>query len=313
MNRHTQSGSHLALVTDDFPEMMVASYIEVTGNSASNQRKEMSVPKGIECTSIVGEFANIDHKYARRNNVKGAPEKGKPNSARKQTIHVNNSGELIISNTTKCSHDCFHIPVGVATPISSLKQNDTTLSIEDLFALHIIEECDSNDDIDDEVTMHKIPTMFKANINKTPINNKVTDDITESSRKKFDKEFDCQLCHQNFEDNKTFVHHLELHYKAHLNKLTCKYPNCGKVFSTNKLLAHHARIHKKEIVCNFNGCGKIFNTLVNLKRHARIHTEMKLYFCEWPQCEKNFVEMSSLTRHMRIHLEKQEELEIETK
>lgn len=73
---------------------------------------------------------------------------------------------------------------------------------------------------------------------------------------------------------------------------------CSKVFSSEKVLAHHRRKVHNERPYKCQPCGKTFRTLGCLLNHSRIHRNTS---CTYPGCGKVFLKSKYLKKHMKTH------------
>lgn len=74
---------------------------------------------------------------------------------------------------------------------------------------------------------------------------------------------------------------------------------CGKSFSTRRVLNKHALSHSTEARYCCNQCGKCFRRADHLTRHARTHQPLPAFSCS--QCERRFSRRDSLSVHERTH------------
>ncbi|KAK2720164.1 hypothetical protein QYM36_004159, partial [Artemia franciscana] len=114
-------------------------------------------------------------------------------------------------------------------------------------------------------------------------------------RKKFGKEYECNVCDQRF----PFPSLLESHQIAHTGEksLTCNV--CQKSFSRPGNLNRHRILHtdKKPFKCGL--CEKSFAQSSYLNLHQRVHTREKPFKCDL--CKKCFTQLGNLNKHQRLH------------
>uniref|UniRef100_A0A674BII2 C2H2-type domain-containing protein n=1 Tax=Salmo trutta TaxID=8032 RepID=A0A674BII2_SALTR len=109
----------------------------------------------------------------------------------------------------------------------------------------------------------------------------------------------CPHCEEIF----PFLSKLKIHLKIHTGENLYSCTDCGKNFTTLKVLIIHQRVHEqihtgeKPYLCS--DCVKCFTTSTELKRHQRTHTGEKPYSCS--DCGKSFSQLSNLKAHVRIH------------
>lgn len=114
----------------------------------------------------------------------------------------------------------------------------------------------------------------------------------------FDKvgsKFCCKICPRKFDSRRQFSFHYQSYHKGNR---TCKV--CGRTFPAVPNLRRHMRaVHLKirEYQCDFNDCGKAFSTKKILLNHINSHTGEKPYACD--QCDFRTGDSSTISKHKK--------------
>ena len=95
----------------------------------------------------------------------------------------------------------------------------------------------------------------------------------------------------------------EIEEETKERRLTCSYPDCGRVFKTRFALRRHCLIHTQEKKHECPYCGKRFALLQNLREHTYTHTQECPYVCGVAGCLKRFRQNGKLSLHRRTHPE----------
>ncbi|XP_071552954.1 LOW QUALITY PROTEIN: zinc finger protein 341-like [Panulirus ornatus] len=105
--------------------------------------------------------------------------------------------------------------------------------------------------------------------------------------------FGCTKCMNKYASAEALEHHLRTssHYYP------CK--QCGKVFTSERLLRRHLHIHGTVNLFTCAQCSKDFKSEYSLKLHQLIHTGEKPFECQL--CKTAFNRRDKLKRHMLIH------------
>ncbi|XP_019623859.1 PREDICTED: zinc finger protein 239-like [Branchiostoma belcheri] len=110
------------------------------------------------------------------------------------------------------------------------------------------------------------------------------------------KPFRCEECGKHF----TTLKILKRHIKNHTGEKPHQCKHCSKSFAQSANLARHVLTHTGERPYGCGECGKQFTQLANLKDHMRTHTGEKPYHCD--ECNEQFTTLSHLKGHiMRTH------------
>ncbi|CAH8453573.1 unnamed protein product [Schistosoma rodhaini] len=133
-------------------------------------------------------------------------------------------------------------------PMSSSTNNITTDNA--IISTHI------HDD-DNNLTTHltKNTTIMKAKSN-----------IKYSYNKKFQRLFNCTICHKTFTKNSSLIRHERIHNR--IKPFVCHY--CGASFTQSYSLTSHELIHIGEKPYKCSQCNASFRQSCNLKRHLKL-------------------------------------------
>lgn len=249
-----------------------------------------------------------------------------PTSSVKSAIHIKKTGELVIAHglDTGCTADCHDVTEQDNVPPLSHIETNATLTIDDLIAMGIIEECEDSEweGVSPEPSAYVTVKVNKEQISndggiaseinvpgdaapETPSTNPNNDNASGG----FIQQFECETCKKRFASHKKLRSHSRIHPKEKL--FVCQHPGCERVYAAQYMLNRHNRSHMQEMarICNNPGCGKQFNNKVNLMCHKRTHTGQSLVFCEYPGCIRNFIDKKNLTRHMLTHYRNNQNLD----
>ncbi|CAL4083212.1 unnamed protein product, partial [Meganyctiphanes norvegica] len=105
--------------------------------------------------------------------------------------------------------------------------------------------------------------------------------------------FRCTKCMNKYASAEALEHHL----RTSSHNYPCK--QCGKVFTSERLLRRHLRVHSTISHATCPTCNKEFKSEYSLKLHQLIHTGEKPYECE--VCKAAFNRRDKLKRHKLIH------------
>ncbi|XP_050734218.1 zinc finger protein 341-like isoform X2 [Eriocheir sinensis] len=105
--------------------------------------------------------------------------------------------------------------------------------------------------------------------------------------------FRCTKCMNKYASAEALEHHL----RTSSHHYPCK--QCGKVFTSERLLRRHLHIHGTVNLFPCSECSKEFKSEYSLKLHQLIHTGEKPFDC--PLCQTAFNRRDKLKRHMLIH------------
>ncbi|KAG0729204.1 Zinc finger protein 341 [Chionoecetes opilio] len=105
--------------------------------------------------------------------------------------------------------------------------------------------------------------------------------------------FRCTKCMNKYASAEALEHHL----RTSSHHYPCK--QCGKVFTSERLLRRHLHIHGTVNLFPCSECSKEFKSEYSLKLHQLIHTGEKPFEC--PLCKTSFNRRDKLKRHMLIH------------
>ncbi|ROT64215.1 hypothetical protein C7M84_017866 [Penaeus vannamei] len=105
--------------------------------------------------------------------------------------------------------------------------------------------------------------------------------------------FRCTKCMNKYASAEALEHHL----RTSSHHYPCK--QCGKVFTSERLLRRHLHVHGTVNPFMCAQCSKEFKSEYSLKLHQLIHTGEKPYECHI--CKTAFNRRDKLKRHMLIH------------
>ncbi|KAG7158494.1 Zinc finger protein 341-like [Homarus americanus] len=105
--------------------------------------------------------------------------------------------------------------------------------------------------------------------------------------------FRCNKCRNKYASAEALDHHL----RTSSHHYPCK--QCGKMFTTERLLRRHLHSHGTGNISTCVQCSKEFKTEYALKMHQLIHTGEKPHECN--QCDAAFNRKDKLKRHLLIH------------
>ncbi|KAK4289252.1 hypothetical protein Pmani_037767 [Petrolisthes manimaculis] len=105
--------------------------------------------------------------------------------------------------------------------------------------------------------------------------------------------FRCTQCMNKYASAEALDHHL----RTSSHHYPCK--QCGKVFSSERLLRRHLHVHGTVNLFTCHQCSKQFKSEYSLKLHQLIHTGEKPFECD--VCKTAFNRRDKLKRHMLIH------------
>lgn len=105
--------------------------------------------------------------------------------------------------------------------------------------------------------------------------------------------FRCTKCMNKYASAEALEHHL----RTSSHHYPCK--QCGKVFTSERLLRRHLHIHGTVNLFTCAQCSKKFKSEYSLKLHQLIHTGEKPFECHL--CKTSFNRRDKLKRHMLIH------------
>ncbi|XP_045128113.1 zinc finger protein 341-like [Portunus trituberculatus] len=105
--------------------------------------------------------------------------------------------------------------------------------------------------------------------------------------------FRCTKCMNKYASAEALEHHL----RTSSHHYPCR--QCGKVFTSERLLRRHLHSHGTVNLFPCSECSKEFKSEYSLKLHQLIHTGEKPFEC--PLCKTAFNRRDKLKRHMLIH------------
>ena len=114
------------------------------------------------------------------------------------------------------------------------------------------------------------------------------------------KEYECELCLQQFHKKESLEQHLELGHEGDKVERTCEF--CQKVFKKSKYLLLHLRaVHSaNKFICKRDNCGREFSFQRSLQRHIKtIHDDISDFPCT--SCSKAFRCKYELQQHIIGH------------
>ncbi|XP_045597301.1 uncharacterized protein [Procambarus clarkii] len=105
--------------------------------------------------------------------------------------------------------------------------------------------------------------------------------------------FRCTKCMNKYASAEALEHHL----RTSSHHYPCK--QCGKIFTSERLLRRHLHVHGTVNLFTCAQCSKEFKSEYSLKLHQLIHTGEKPFECHL--CKTAFNRRDKLKRHMLIH------------
>ena len=115
----------------------------------------------------------------------------------------------------------------------------------------------------------------------------------------FEKPFKCDECDRSFPGTRYLMRHKRTSHPE--ERLTCDWPECGRVYKIKKAFDDHKRRHLgvRAYQCKYEGCAKRFFAIKALTNHHNTHS--KRFVCLWPECNDRFSMKKSLTSHLNKH------------
>ncbi|XP_068084002.1 uncharacterized protein [Anabrus simplex] len=114
-------------------------------------------------------------------------------------------------------------------------------------------------------------------------------------RHKEEYPFICDQCGKQFSSGRILSEHVMIHTEPALN--VCGI--CQKCFTNRNSLTVHLRLHTGDKRFHCSVCQKKFTGSMDLTNHIRTHTAVKAYCCDI--CEKACIRKADLTKHLRTH------------
>ena len=158
---------------------------------------------------------------------------------------------------------------------------------------YICRMCPHRSDSACELTRHhqKMHGIVYCSVCKKAFNNPIS--LRRHGYSHKEKNFQCSMCHENFNFNSELKTHLIQHQRC--AKHLCAFPNCGKLFKNKPDLTRHAKEHtSKAIQCP--DCENSAKDQRNFVSHRHRHSRIELHFC--PDCNKGFIFNTQKRRHM---------------
>ncbi|XP_042240984.1 zinc finger protein 341-like isoform X2 [Homarus americanus] len=186
-------------------------------------------------------------------------------------------------------------------PIRKLMMSTSTIDVYKC----IQKNCDlSFDDIDpflDHINTHDHDLQYRCHTCskvfsslKTLGNHQKDHSLSRQSKKTVGPSyFRCNKCRNKYASAEALDHHL----RTSSHHYPCK--QCGKMFTTERLLRRHLHSHGTGNISTCVQCSKEFKTEYALKMHQLIHTGEKPHECN--QCDAAFNRKDKLKRHLLIH------------
>lgn len=199
--------------------------------------------------------------------------------------------------------------------------------LDDSVDFQEFEFADDGGDVSKDKAKENSSDKFQE-INSTPDDKSIEDNIEESPKKERRKSFKCEVegCFKTFHHLTSFIMHgkcvhsdersftceicsksfktrsnLNVHIKMHNNQRDHKCSMCPLSFFTSSHLKAHLKVHLKETTyaCKVSGCGKKFIHSSSFKKHQNFHNGVKNHHCNI--CERDFSQACHLREHLKIH------------
>lgn len=140
-------------------------------------------------------------------------------------------------------------------------------------------------------------TQFSMVLDKIPISENKTSQLTVKEQVDIKKTFTCKICHKVL-DMREYDKHTQMH-----KKVVCT--QCGIDFNSEAQLNRHLSFGHKSMIFQCSICSKAFECKSYLLRHTLTHSEVKPFKC--PTCDKTFRAKCSLSKHIKTkHTEGEE-------